>query len=77
MAYGYKIKKRHDKKAQVKTRNIETRWLLASLAFAAGMLAPFGVGEAEIVRKDGVNAPAIVHNNNVYDIEPEKVIDNF
>ncbi|WP_028130604.1 hypothetical protein [Selenomonas sp. AE3005] len=68
MAYGYKIKKRHDKKAKVKTRNIEPRWLLASLAFAAGMLAPFGVGEAAIVEKGG---NTINPEGKVYNISPE------
>ncbi|MBQ1920544.1 MAG: hypothetical protein II176_07510, partial [Selenomonas sp.] len=68
MAYGYKIKKRHDKKAKVKTRNIEPRWLLASLAFAAGMLTPFGVGEAAIVEKGG---NTINPEGKVYNISPE------
>ena len=73
MAYGYHIKKRNDKKI----RQMKPHLVFASLAMAAGMLAPFGVAEAEIVRKDGVNAPAIVQNNNVYDIAPEKINGDF
>ena len=75
MAYVYTIKKRNEKKARIKTKKMETRWLLTSLAMAAGMLAyPFGIGEAEIVQKDGTT---IAPSGNVYNIDPEGVSNEF
>ncbi|MBQ7516198.1 MAG: leukotoxin LktA family filamentous adhesin, partial [Schwartzia sp.] len=74
MAYGYSMKKRPSRKDRRIARQKEDRRRFASLAIAAGFFAnPFGIGEAatEIVRKD--NTP-IGSTNNVYNIEPEKVV---
>ena len=72
MAYGYNSNKRGRKQSRSKTKQLEARRILASLAMAAGILAyPFGVGEAAtaIVRKDGT---AITPGTgNVYNIDPE------
>ena len=81
MTYGYYGAKRSRK--QSKTKTLEVRRILASLAMTAGLLVyPFSVGEAatEIVRKEGVTGPQITHpenNNNVYNIDPEGVSGNF
>ena len=81
MTYGYYGAKGSRK--QSKTKTLEVRRILASLAMTAGLLAmPFSVGEAatEIVRKEGVTGPQITHpenNNNVYNIDPEGVSGNF
>ena len=71
MAYGYSIKNRSVKKTRGKARQAEPRWILASLAMAAGIFAaPFGVAEAAIVDKSG---NTINPTDNVYNIDPEKV----
>ena len=77
MAYGYNSNKRGRKQSHSKTKQLEVRRILASLAMAAGILAyPFGAAEATdpaIARKDGLpdTVPAIVKNGNVYTIAPE------
>ena len=56
MTYGYYGAKGSRK--QSKTKTLEVRRILASLAMTAGILAmPFSVGEAAIARKDGVTGP--------------------
>ncbi|MBO5590564.1 MAG: hypothetical protein J5923_04925 [Acidaminococcaceae bacterium] len=81
MTYGYYGAKGSRK--QSKTKTLEVRRILASLAMTAGLLVyPFSVGEAatEIVRKEGVTGPQITHpenNNNVYNIDPEGSSGNF
>ena len=78
MAYVYNSNKRSRKPSHSKTKQLEVRRILASLTMAAGILAmPFSVGEAAIVRKDGVSAPAIEHKGNVYNIDPEGSNGNF
>ena len=78
MTYGYYSNKRGRKQSRSKTKQLELRRILASLTMAAGILAsPFSVGEAAIVRKDGVSAPAIEHKGNVYNIDPEGSNGNF
>ena len=78
MAYGYNSGKRGRKQSRSKTKQLEARRILASLAMAAGILAyPFGVGEAAtaIVRKDGTTmTPATV---NVYNIDQEGISGAF
>ena len=77
MTYGYYSSKRGRKQSRSKTKQLEVRRILASLAMAAGILAyPFGAAEATdpaIARKDGLpdTVPAIVKNGNVYTIAPE------
>jgi len=67
MTYGYYGAKGSRK--QSKTKTLEVRRILASLAMTAGLLVyPFSVGEAAITRKDGT---AINPTGNVYDIMPE------
>ena len=78
MTYGYYSNKRGRKQSRSQTKQLELRRILASLTMAAGILAsPFSVGEAAIVRKDGVSAPAIEHKGNVYNIDPEGSNGNF
>ncbi|SDO87442.1 leukotoxin LktA like protein [Selenomonas ruminantium] len=77
MAYGYNFKKRNSKKAGAAKgmASHHTAWrILASLTMAAGMLAPVGVGEAAIVDKSG---NTLTPEGKVYNINPEKVSDNF
>ncbi len=85
MAYGHSIKKRsnnsregksgasgacHNTRLFAKTRKMEPRWLLASLAMAAGIFAyPFGIAEAAIVDKAGQTITP--NENNVYNIDPQ------
>lgn len=77
MTYGYYGNTRSRKQSRSKTKTLEVRRILASLAMTAGILAmPFNVGEAAIARKDGVTGPAIKQEGNVYNIEPEKVVSN-
>ena len=78
MTYGYNNNKGSRKSSRSKTKQLEVRRILASLTMAAGILAyPFGTGEAAIVRKDGVTAPAIDQQGNVYSIDPEGSSNNF
>ena len=75
MTYGYYGNTRSRKQSRSKTKTLEMRRVLASLTMAAGILAmPFNVGEAAIARKDGVTGPTITNTNNVYNIDPEKVV---
>ena len=75
MAYGYSIKNRNSKKNRCKTRQPDPRWILASLAMAAGIFAaPFGVVEAAIVDKSG---NTINPTDNVYNIDPQKINGDF
>ena len=70
MTYGYYGAKGSRK--QSKTKTLEVRRILASLAMTAGLLAmPFSVGEAAITRKEGVTGPEITFKDNVYNIDPE------
>ena len=47
MTYGYYSSKRGRKQSRSKTKQLEVRRILASLAMAAGILAyPFGAAEA-------------------------------
>ena len=67
MTYGYYGAKGSRK--QSKTKTLEVRRILASLAMTAGLLVyPFSVGEAAIVRRDETT---ISPTNNVYNIDPE------
>ena len=75
MAYGHTIKKRNNK-SRAKTRQMEPRFVLASLAMAAGIFAsPFGVGEAAISRRDGTvlfgmeSTDVIIRQQNAPDAE--------
>ena len=73
MTYGYYSNKRGRKSSRSKTKQLEVRRILASLAMAAGIFAyPFGIGEAAdpaIIRKG--ETEAIRPSNNVYNIDPE------
>ena len=77
VAYGYYMKNRVGRKIYDRTQRRKSRWqIFTSLAMTAGVLVyPFGTGEAEVARKDGVTT-AIEHNGNLYNISPEKVVDN-
>ena len=79
MAYGYNSNKRGRKQSHSKTKQLEVRRILASLAMAAGIFAyPFGVGEATtITPKDASDASKITQTGNVYNIDPQKVNTDF
>ncbi|MBQ8697807.1 MAG: leukotoxin LktA family filamentous adhesin, partial [Schwartzia sp.] len=78
MAYGYSIKNRNNKKSRTKTRQMEPRLVLASLAMAAGIFAyPFGAEASTITPKDASDAAKIQQAGNVYNIDPQKVNGDF
>ena len=78
MTYGYYSNKRGRKQSRSKTKQLEVRRILASLAMAAGIFAaPFGGVEAAIVGKEGVTGPSISQNGNVYTVRPENVSGEF
>ena len=65
MTYGYYSNKRGRKQSRSKTKQLEVRRILASLAMAAGIFAmPFSVGEAAITRENGtvLDGSGTVHN---------------